>query len=49
MARFESLFNLLKIKETQQHFDWESINLRLKELKQKSIRFLKQALTPIEK
>lgn len=49
MARFESLFNLLKISEAQQHFDWEFINLRLNELKQKSICFLKQALAPIEK
>ena len=49
MARFESLFNLLKIKETQQLFDWDSVNSKLNEFRQKSLCFLKQALTPIEK
>ena len=44
MARFESLFKILGINESQQDFDWESINSKLDELKKVSISFIKRAL-----
>jgi len=46
MARFNSLFKLLGINESQQDFDWKSINSKLDELKETSISFIKRALTP---
>ena len=45
MARFDSLFKLLGINESQQDFDWKSINSKLDELKKASISFIKRALT----